>query len=111
LALFRPAMTTAAPAEAKPFAMPSPMPPFPPVMNATLFCKSKIVIAGFLRIQYRDRDCLHVSCLSKKRPCRGKLKALSAKLVMRRRGPPAQNAARQRIVIDKRRLADNPFGQ
>jgi hypothetical protein len=46
-------MTTVAPAEAKPFAMPSPMPPFPPVMNATRFCKSKIVIAGFLRIQQR----------------------------------------------------------
>jgi hypothetical protein len=29
----------------------------------------------------------------------------------RRLGARAQNGARQRIVIDKRRLADNPFGQ
>jgi hypothetical protein len=29
----------------------------------------------------------------------------------RRRGPPAQNAAQQRILVDKRRLADNPFAQ
>jgi hypothetical protein len=29
----------------------------------------------------------------------------------RRPGPPAQNAARQRILIDKSGLADNPFAQ
>jgi hypothetical protein len=40
--------------------MPRPMPPLPPVMNATRFCKSKIVIAGFLRIQYWHCECLHV---------------------------------------------------
>src|SRR5258708_38459161 len=32
-------------------------------------------------------------------------------LSYRRLGPPAQNAARHRIVIDKSGLADNPFAQ
>jgi hypothetical protein len=30
-------------------------------MKATRFCKSKIVIAGFLRIRHCNQECLHVS--------------------------------------------------
>ena len=44
---FLPAITTAAPDEAKPFAMPSPIPPFPPTIKATRFCKLKTVIRCF----------------------------------------------------------------
>src|SRR4029453_14415463 len=42
-------MTTAAPAAASPLAIPSPIPPFPPVTKATRFCRLKIVIAISLR--------------------------------------------------------------
>src|SRR5262249_23487529 len=44
LVLLRPAIATVAPAEASPLAMPRPMPPLPPVTNATRFCRSNIVI-------------------------------------------------------------------
>src|SRR5664280_3445398 len=53
-----------APAEAKHCARPSPIPPFPPVINATRFFKLKIVIASFPRLQYRISRCLfslHIS--------------------------------------------------
>src|SRR5678816_1739468 len=37
-------MTTAAPAALSPLAIPSPIPPFPPVTKATRFCRLNIVI-------------------------------------------------------------------
>src|SRR6185312_15029328 len=47
-ASFLPAITTAAPHEAKPFAMPRPIPPLPPVIKATRFFKLKSVIQSKL---------------------------------------------------------------
>ena len=42
LAALRAAMTMRAPSVASPCAMPNPMPPLPPVITATLSCKSNI---------------------------------------------------------------------